>query len=343
MQRKWQLADQKDERKYNRKELEESRRYNEKELSRALAYNRKELDESRAYNKKELLESRAYDRKQLEESRAYNRKELEESRAYSRGELGRLVQDAQKAGFNPLTLLRAGGGAGYSSGAGYAPLSSGSLTGGTVTSGALTSSSLTSGSLTATPISRQAPVEQAVGGSPVGDFLAEFGRDFAANFDPFAFDRREQEYRLVESQIASYNAGTLSRSAPPSVNQHYGSSDYEGRPSGQAGALGKPAKWDPGDVSVTNPWKDYDVNPNVSDGSVYEDRYGEVGGSIAGLGVAVADAWHNLSGPVSGALSWAKSRATDVQKRARWARAPFIPKTNKSRYSKYLIRPGGGW
>ena len=342
MQREWQLADQKDERAYNRTELNESRRYNEKELARALAYNRKELLESRGYNRKELLESRAYNRKELLESRAYNRKELAESRAYSRGELGRLVKDAQKAGFNPLTLLRAGGGAGYSSGAGFTPLSSGSLTSGSLTSGSLSSSSLTSGSLTATPLTRQAPVEQAVGGDPFGDFLANFGRDFAANFDPFANDKREQEYRLIESQIASYNAGTLSRSAPPAVQQHYGSSDYERRPSGQAGALGKPAKWEAGDVSVTNPWKDFDVNPSVSDGSVYEDRYGEVGGSIAGLGVAAADIWHNLPS-ASGALSWVKSRASQAQKRAQWSRAPFIPKSNKSKYSKYLIRPGGGW
>lgn len=319
MQRRWQLADQADERAYNRKELDKSNRYNRRQLRQSLEYNRKALVESRAYNRKELLESRAYNRKELLESRAYNRKELAEARAYSRGELGRLVQDAQKAGFNPLTVLRGGGGAGYSAGAGFAPLSSGSLVSGSLTSGSLTSSSLTSGSLTATPISRQAPVEQAVGGDAFGDFLAEFGRDFAKNFDPFAFDRREQEYRLVESQIASYNAGILSSSAPPAVQQHYGSSDYEPRPSGKAAALGKPAKWEPGDVTVTNPWKNGEVDPNVSDASVYEQRYGEGGSWLGGAWVAFNDLW--------------KYTATGLSRK--WDAKP--------QYSKHLVRKGGGW
>ena len=263
LQRQWQLVDQKDERRYNRAELNESRRYNEKQMQRALMYNAR----------------------QLKESREYNRRELAESRAYSRGELGRLVQDAQKAGFNPLTVLRNGGGAGYSAGAGFSPLSS----------GAMTSSSLTSGALSATPLSRQAPVEQAVGGSPVGDAISQFGRDFMSSFDPFADDKREQEYRLVESQIASYNAGALSMSAPPAV-QSYGSPDVEVRPSGSSGALSKPAKWEAGDVSVTNPWKNAEVDPGIADVETFQTRYGddEIKTFLYGSYVAANDAWRNV-------------------------------------------------
>lgn len=268
LQRQWQLVDQKDERRYNRAELNESRRYNEKQMQRALMYNAR----------------------QLKESREYNRRELAESRAYSRGELGRLVQDAQKAGFNPLTVLRNGGGAGYSAGAGFSPLSS----------GAMTSSSLTSGALSATPLSRQAPVEQAVGGSPVGDAISQFGRDFMSSFDPFADDKREQEYRLVESQIASYNAGALSMSAPPAV-QSYPSSDYDQRPTRKAAVLSSNKVGEGTIVGGDDPtvssmgWNDGKTGwfhaPWMPDASVWENIYGEneIGSSFYGLSKVVSD------------------------------------------------------
>lgn len=77
-----------------------------------------------------------------------------------------------------------------------------------------------------------------MGGSPVGSALSAAG-DFLQNFDPFADQKREQSYRLVESQIASLNSGMLSR--PPSVGRSarrsYGTADYERRPSGKSGAL----------------------------------------------------------------------------------------------------------
>ena len=154
-----------------------------------------------------------------------------------------------------------------------------------------------------------------VGGSPIGDALGG-AANFLENFDPFADAKREQSYRLVESQIASLNAGTLSRapgSAARTARRSYGASDFEARPSGKAAALGKPSKWQVGDVNVTNPlpWG-IEVNPDAADGSSFEDRWGEIGGSIAGLGVFAADVWHlaKLFAP------WARKRARDVQKRA---------------------------
>lgn len=127
----------------------------------------------------------------------------DEQRAYDRGALQRLVVDAEAAGFNPLTVLRNGGTSYQNSGA---PLLS----------------------------------RREVGGSPVGDAFNAAG-DFLRDFDPYADQKREQEYRLIESQISSLNAGALSRgpSSAKSVRRSYGTSDYEARPSGSAATLSK--------------------------------------------------------------------------------------------------------
>lgn len=234
--------------------------------------------EERAYNRSELDESRAYDRGQLEEARAYNRAQLDEARAYSRTVLGNLVEDATKAGFNPLTLVRSGAASNYNAGAGLAPLSS---------------TPLTSAPLVATPSPmRQAPVRQAVGGSVAADAIGSVG-DFIANFDPFADSKREQEYRLVESQIAALNASALSGVARGAGS--FAQGDFERRPSGAGGALSKkgplghPGQWEAGDVTVTNPFKSEPVNPNVSDAAVWEQRYGEPGSWVGGVWVGFND------------------------------------------------------
>lgn len=74
----------------------------------------------------------------------------------------------------------------------------------------------------------------------MGNAFTEAG-NFLQNFDPYADQKREQEYRLIESQIASLNAGTLSRapSSARSVRRSYGTSDYEARPSGGSASLSK--------------------------------------------------------------------------------------------------------
>lgn len=180
----------------------------------------------------------------------------DEQRAYDRGALKRLVADADEAGFNPLSVLRNGGTSYQNSGA---PLLS----------------------------------RRAVGGSPAGDALISAGQSFIENFDPYADQKREQEYRLIESQIASLNAGTLSRVS--AGRRSYAQGDVERRPSGKAAALGKPSKWAPGDVTVTNPWQSADVNPNVADADAFEQRYGdaEIISTIYGGSIAAADVYQN--------------------------------------------------
>ncbi len=253
-----------------------------------------------------------------EEERAYNRAQLDETREYSRQVFSHLVEDAEKAGFNPLTALRAGGGSSYNAAAGLAPLS-------------------------ATPITRQAPVKQAVGGSPLGDAVSGIG-DFIANFDPFADQKREQEYRLVESQIAALNASALS--GAPRGAASFATGGLERRLSGQSGALsksglGKPAKWQEGDVEVTNPFQKLEVNPNASDAAIWEQRYGEPGSWVGGVVVGGRDVWHNVN-------RWA-DRATKpggaVRKAARWIDETFGLKSNKKtgRLSRPTTGGGGGW
>ena len=189
--------------------------------------------------------------------------------------LGNLVEDAQAAGFNPLTVMRSGGASSYNSAAGLAPLSASRLT--------------------SSPAQmQQAPVRQAVGGSVAGSVAGAVG-DFLSNFDPFADQKKEQEYRLVESQIAALNASALSGVARGAGS--FASGDFERRPSRAAaalskpfsGELGKPSKWEPGDVTVTNPFKSEPVNPNVSDAAVWEQRYGEPGSWVGGVWVGFND------------------------------------------------------
>ncbi|MGV2110809.1 hypothetical protein ACQZ46_05955 [Agrobacterium salinitolerans] len=255
-----------------------------------------------------------------EEERAYNRAQLDETREYSRQVFSHLVEDAEKAGFNPLTALRAGGGSSYNAAAGLAPLS-------------------------ATPITRQAPVKQAVGGSPLGDAVSSIG-DFISNFDPFADQKREQEYRLVESQIAALNASALS--GAPRGSASFATGGLERRLSGQSGALsksglGKPAKWQEGDVNVTNPFQTEPVNKDWSDAATWEQRYGEPGSWVGGVVVGGAD-FLDYGRRKTG---WNQPLPKDskLRRAARWVDDLFGLGPNKKtgRLSATRNGGGGGW
>jgi hypothetical protein len=126
---------------------------------------------------------RSWNRYDVDEARAYDAIQMAEQREYSRQYLGNLVQDAEKAGFNPLSILRAGGGGNYNAAAGLAPLSS------------------------PTVAPTQAPARQAVGGSPFGAALQSVG-DFIRDFDPYADSRREKEYALIDAQIRNLDGQT---------------------------------------------------------------------------------------------------------------------------------------
>lgn len=226
-----------------------------------------------------------------EEARAYDRAELDETRQYSRQVLGQLVEDAEKAGFNPLTALRAGSGGSYNAAAGLAPLSSGGV------------------------VQRQAPVRQAVGGSAVGSAAGAVG-DFLTNFDPFADQKKEQEYRLIESQISALNAGSLSGARRGAAS--FASGDFERRPSGVGGSLASRAssftsgKNKPGEgtlvggddptvssLGLNDGRKGWFHAPWFPDAETTETIYGDneifstIGGAVKFLGDAAYSAYRN--------------------------------------------------
>lgn len=217
-----------------------------------------------------------------DEARAYDRAELDETRQYSREVLGHLVEDAEKAGFNPLTALRAGSGGSYNAAAGLAPLSSGGV------------------------VQRQAPVRQAVGGSAVGSAMGAVG-DFLTNFDPFADQKKEQEYRLVESQISALNASALS--GVPRGRGSFATGGLERRLSGQSGALSKAGKNAPGEGTLVGgddptvsslglnngTWGLFHA-PWAPDAEAIETIYGdnEIFSTIGGAAKAVADGAYSV-------------------------------------------------
>lgn len=129
------------------------------------------------------------------------RRQALEDREYARGHYKRLVKDASAAGFNPLTALRNGGGAGYAS--------------------------------------SSAPILSSGGPDPMQTALSQVG-NYIANFDPHADTAREKSYALLDAQIRNLNAssGAIFPAMPGGFHSPgtYGGT-FEGRPSGRAGAL----------------------------------------------------------------------------------------------------------
>lgn len=161
--------------------------------------------------------------------RAWQIEDRDEARNYSRSVYSNLVKDAEAAGFNPLTALRNGGGANYNAAAGFAPLS------------------------------RTAPVRQATMGPDIGGALRDVG-SFIANFDPFADDKREAEYQLVQAQIANLNASTGALKSQSFKVPTYTATPRERRPSGRQAQLG-PGAGENGEIlPMWTTWTDRDGN-----------------------------------------------------------------------------------
>lgn len=251
-------------------------------------WNIEDRSEARSYNLEQQRLQRLYDEEQQQKMLRYNEKMLDESRAYSRQVLGHLVEDAEKAGFNPLTVLRGGGGANYNAAAAFAPL---------------TSTQLTGSALVESPMYRTAPNKRAVAASPVADGLSSAADAFLKFYDPYADQRREESYRIISSQVASQRAGALS-----GARAGFGSGAMVAGKSSKAGAIStkgmqSPVQPEQGTPKITNPWQMFDVNPNLNDAADYEQRYGEFGGSVLGFINAGADIWQNRGK----AWNWIKS------------------------------------
>lgn len=179
-----------------------------------------------------------------------------------------MVEDAEAAGFNPLTALRAGGGAGFTTTthpalSGYSPIGAAFQTVGAALANydpqANVRADLETKLLTAQLANVQADTKQRM---------------------------RSFEVPVRTGATAHDQSGNAIRSAAAQVT-------------------GLPTAPQVGDVNVTNPHEKALVNPKVRDGASYEDRYGEFGGSVAGAYVAARDWYYNLSQPQG---DWSKSK-----------------------------------
>lgn len=214
-----------------------------------------------------------------------------------------MVADAEASGFNPLTVLRNGGSAGYS------------------TSVTLPSMSQTTTSGMQSTASVGQDVQTTSGGSsganPLGAVFDAVGRvgDIFASYDPMKAKREEMEFQIQKEQlrrlqnkdrqaiddyIKQYGVPSISGQAShdgmrgtPGV--HLSQKDMDNTIAKAAGA--KLMEVEAQAATATNPWASlgFSVDPNASDGDGYETRYGDfLGGVLGGIVPAMQDARHNI-------------------------------------------------
>lgn len=175
-----------------------------------------------------------------------------------------MVQDAEAAGFNPLTALRNGGAAGF-----------------TVTS---------------------QPVLSATG-QALERGLGTIG-NFIANFDPFEDKMREVQFETMQAQLANLQADTRVKNRMFDVPAVSGRRQVSAGPvlareplPARFGQSMVPEVVAP---EVVNPWPaswGWVVDPNVPNAEQFENRYGEFVGSAIGsavtLGTDGLENWKN--------------------------------------------------
>lgn len=169
-----------------------------------------------------------------------------------------MVADAEAAGFNPLTALRAGGGAGFT----------------TTTHPALS------------------------GYNPIGAALTTVGAAIAnydpqANARA-ALETRLLNAQLENVQADTKNR---MRSFEVPVRVGPSAHNAQGVPirsgAAQTGGLGAVSVPEVGKTSVTNPWPVGNVTPWLKDAEMHETRYGDFMGSVIGVGNAAVDLGYN--------------------------------------------------
>lgn len=206
-------------------------------------------------------------------------------------DFGRLVKDAEAAGFNPLTVLRSGGLAGYST--------TNTLSTSRSKVARDTMTYFSPGETPMAPAPGNAPVVQAT--NPIGDAL-NAGVNAYLSHDKHAEERRRLEFGLAQAQLDNLNSDTAMnrrRLAIPTYT-HPGTRQTRGGFAGQIaadrnGGLGAIATPKVGEVTVTNPHNNAIVDPTARDAQAYEDRYGEIAADLWGLATLAKDAWYNHS------------------------------------------------
>ena len=163
----------------------------------------------------------------------------------------KLRDDARAAGFNPLTALRATGGAGHS-----------------VTSGP--------------DMSSQAFIQDAI-----SDGVDAWTNREAAQLDKEYQELRNEQMKLENQQLAKESAPTnVFREYGFGIQEITDKLNNGGLEEYQW-----PQMAEPGRITVTNPrvLTGGSVDPSIADAEVWETRYGEPGGFVGGLAVAGRD------------------------------------------------------
>ncbi|UIB81406.1 hypothetical protein [Flyfo microvirus Tbat2_98] len=223
--------------------------------------------------------------------------QTDETSSFGTIDFKRMVADAEAAGFNPLTVLRAGGMAGYTS------------------SNVKTMSRLEQNmeqkvardimTFFAMPDAAQA---QNPGQAPVPQTTNAFSNAIQTglsvwqqgNADRLARERLDVEKGLAAAQISNLASDSALNKAratqalriptttmPTTYRQGGG---FNGAVRNNTGVLGKVSTPKEGETTVTAPWAFMDVNPILRDAQSVEARYGEIAGDLYGLGVVAADA-----------------------------------------------------
>lgn len=228
------------------------------------------------------------------------------STSTSDANLGRLVRDAERNGFNPLTVLRSGGLSAYSTvnNSGYSVTKSNSRGKNNSSSSAPLGAGI-------------AGAFQTIGGamadsgpSPESGAAADAWQGLRYANDPVA--AKSQEFDLVQAQLRDARVGAVSEDGGnptvPASSTYYTRTPALKMSGGSDGGSMQPTFEAP---TVTNPWptrSGIKVNPNVPDVSAFEERYGEseIMSTIAGAGTLAGDIYNSLP-------TWKQSVA-DLQK-----------------------------
>lgn len=187
-------------------------------------------------------------------------------------DLKKLVKDSEDAGFNPLTVLRNGGVAGYQTT--HIPFL-------TTNPDYVKWEADYNYEVKKTEIAWQNrnAEKQWMGSliSGVGSMVSDFGQKFNPTTMANAEYRRGLENDLIKSEIYR-NYGTTPVKGFGQVNSATGRNASSTRISGNSTIT----DWQPGQVSVTNPWGKDKVDPNLADAEAYEARYGDIIQEFAG-------------------------------------------------------------
>lgn len=184
----------------------------------------------------------------------------------------KMVREAEAAGFNPLTALRNGGSAGFS-----------------------TSTSVTSGG----GISTGQAIAQA------GGFLADGISEWQKKNDPMAVSRTRMEHDLLAAQLkgVQLNNASMERSfyvpVVSGAEKVTRGAELSSKVSGIDPLLGLPAVPEVGKVEVTNPWREGPVDPTVRNAEAAENRYGDIVSGFIGGKMLFDDMWYNMTGMTS--------------------------------------------